>query len=195
MSQPLLSILIPTVVGREDCFNKLYSRLQDLSHGMSVEIRYMIDDKSMTIGEKRERLYNEACGIYSFQIDDDDDVSDDFFRWVMRYIPYGSPCITFMEKCLMNDNRFTSNHSIAYDKWQDNFDGYDFVRCPFYKDLILTEIAKSVPFPRTRWNEDEQWSMKLKPSLTGEIHIPYELYIYQYNNNQSHNERYGIQNL
>ena len=74
----------------------------------------------------------------------------------------------------------------------DNFDGYSYVRCPFYKDVIRTDIAKSVPFPRIRYNEDEQWSMAIKPLLTNEIHIDEELYYYNYEPKDSHAERYGI---
>ena len=93
---------------------------------------------------------------------------------------------------MMNGVYKSSNHSIKYDKWQDNFDGYDYVRCPFYKDVIRTDIAKSVPFPHIRYNEDEQWSMAVKPLLTDELHIDEELYHYIYNPTETHEERYGF---
>lgn len=190
---PLLSILIPTVIGREAQFEHLLSTLHPLIEGRPIELLYCIDDKTMPIGEKREWLYQNATGLYSWQIDDDDDISNDAIRWIMGYMSYNPDCITFQERCDINGQRLHSNHSLQYEKWQDNFDGYDFVRCPFYKDVIKTKIAKSVPFPRIRWNEDEQWSMALRPHLTGEIHIPYELYYYQHNSNpEDHSTRYGL---
>lgn len=92
---------------------------------------------------------------------------------------------------MMNGVYKSSSHSLKYSKWQDNFDGFDFVRTPFYKDVILTEIAKKVPFPYIRFNEDEKWSMSLLPHLVDEIHIDEEIYHYIYNETP-HNERYGI---
>ncbi len=220
MIQPLLSILIPTVVGRDNQFNKLIYRLNYLCEnatnkigrftnrkdydkgcavyvgkpgGHEVEIMYYRDDKSITIGEKREELYKMATGLFSWMPDDDDDCSDNAIQLILEAIKSNPeiPCITFREKCMMNGEYKSSNHSIKYEKWQDNFDGYDYVRCPFYKDVIRTDIAKSVPFPHIRYNEDEQWSMVIKPLLTNEIHIEEELYYYIYNETNP-TERYGL---
>jgi hypothetical protein len=85
----------------------------------------------------------------------------------------------------------SSNHSIKYDKWHDNHDGFDYVRTPFYKDVIRTDIAKQVPFEHIRWNEDERFNYALKPWLTEEIHIDEEIYHYIYNETNP-TERYGL---
>lgn len=212
MNKPLLSILIPTVVGREEelsilkahleC-NQFYNRWVAVSeqNGCSihtdhdllspVEIIVCKDDKTLAIGEKREMLYQLARGEYSIQIDDDDSLSDDAIGIFLKEIQNKPQCITFRENCSINGVYHSSNHSIKYEKWQALFDGFHFVRCPFYKDVIRTDIARSVPFPKIRWNEDEQWSMALKPHLTSEIHIDQELYFYQYTSTD-HNTRYGI---
>jgi hypothetical protein len=214
MSQPLLSILIPTVVGREDNCTKLLrrllaSRLEDVGQGWvgkderlwgidvgGLQIIGCKDSKEMTIGEKRELLYQKADGLFSWQIDDDDDISDDAVDSILDQIRLtGSyiDCITFEENCMMNGQYYSCRHSLEYDDWRDNFDGYDFVRTPFYKDVIKTEIAKSVPFEHIRYGEDHAWSRALKPHLKNEIHIPRELYFYIHNSKpEEHNERYGI---
>jgi hypothetical protein len=190
----LLSILIPTVVGREEQFEKLKNKLHIQTIGTGCEIQWICDNKEMSIGEKREKLYQQSNGLFSWQIDDDDDISDNAIQLILEAIRSNPeiPCITFKERCMMNGEYKSSNHSIKYEKWQDNFDGYSYVRCPFYKDVIRTDIAKSVPFPRIRYNEDEQWSMAIKPLLTNEIHIDSELYYYHYEPKETHNERYGI---
>lgn len=153
-----------------------------------------IDSKILTIGEKREKLYIIAKSSHSWQIDSDDSIAPNAIELILEAIKSNPeiPCITFKERCMMNGEYKSSNHSIKYDKWQDNFDGYDYVRSPFYKDVIRTDIAKSVPFPHIRYNEDEQWSMAIKPLLTDEIHIDEELYYYHYEPKETHNERYGI---
>lgn len=209
MTQPLLSILIPTVVGREKTFNKLVNSFfnsktdvfnnDDKFTGRfgavigDLEIYCIRDGKEMSIGEKREQLYKSAKGLYSIQVDDDDMLAPNAIQLILEAIKSNPeiPCITFKEKCLINGEYKSSNHSIKYAKWQDNFDGYDYVRSPFYKDVIRTDIAKSVPFEHIRWNEDERQSYALTPFLTDEIHIDEELYYYIHNSTNP-TERYGL---
>lgn len=209
MTQPLLSVLIPTVVGREKQFSELLSKLAQMGEfhngtmgvdliidGISnneVEVLSLKDNKEITIGEKRENLYKLANGLYSWQIDDDDLIAPNAIELILNAIKNNPevPCITFREKCMMNGVYKSSNHSIRYSQWMDNQDGFDYVRSPFCKDVIRTDIARSVPFPHIRYNEDEQWSKALYPLLTDEIHIDEELYHYIYNET-NHNERYGL---
>lgn len=215
MSNPLLSILIPTTPDRNDslshlitCINKQQYTRRSTFYDIGkmsciryfdllcpIEILVFEDERFMTIGEKREILYKHSVGEYSWQIDSDDLISDNSIELIIKSIQEtpNIHCITFREKCLMNGDYKSSNHSIKYEKWQDNFDGYDYVRTPFYKDVIRTDIAQSVHFPKIRWNEDEQWSYAIKPFLTDEVHIDEELYIYQYNSKPDEfNFRYGI---
>lgn len=223
MNNPLLSILIPTVVGREDqyknIFRKIYEQCEKLANydfkksyaimaanpkdaiahpcwGGIVQVLTEIDNKELTIGEKREILYKKSDGIYSWQIDDDDSISDNAIQLILETIKSNPeiPCITFREKCIINGEYKTSNHSIQYVKWQDNFDGYDYVRTPFYKDVIRTDIAKSVPFEKIRWNEDERWSYAIQPFLLDEIHLEEEIYHYIHNSTNP-TERYGLDKL
>lgn len=216
MKQPLLSILIPCTPDRCEDVIKLINCINDqvgitelheyaykenvkIERGISkngdVEIVIVTDAKIMTIGEKRELLYNYfATGLFSIQVDSDDLLAPNAIELILEAIKSNPeiPCITFKEKCMINGEYKSSNHSILYSQWMDNQDGYSYVRCPFYKDVIRTDIAKSVPFPHIRYNEDEQWSMAIKPLLTDEIHIEEELYYYFYEPKETHNERYGI---
>lgn len=208
MSKPLLSLLIPTVVGREQELKSLLAKIKtgpiieayphcDIRidfKNRPIEVVIAKDEKQMTIGGKRELLYNSANGLYSWQIDDDDSIAEDAISLILQAIKEnpGVDCVTFRENCMRNGEYKSSNHSLVYEKWQDNFDGYDYVRCPFYKDVIRTEIAKSVPFPKIRYGEDEQWSMALRPHLKTEYHIDKELYYYFYSPKDTHEERYGF---
>jgi len=192
---PLLSILIPTIIGRENEFSLLRSKIEKLRVKKEVELLYCIDNKEMTIGEKRGLLYENAKGVYSWQIDDDDTISDDSINLILKAIESNQPCITFQECCYINGERYTSNHSLKYDDWGEKQDGFDYVRTPFFKSVIKTEIAKSVPIPNIRYGEDHEWARALKPHLRNEVHIDKELYIYQHNSKpEDHNERYGFNN-
>lgn len=208
-----LSILIPTVFGREDSLNGLLSiilndtfKLKCLDSVLyfgytttiysndDVDVIILKDAKKVTIGEKREFLYKIAEGLFSFQVDDDDSISENAIELILAAIKSNPEidCITFREKCLMNGEYKSSNHSIKYSKWQDNFDGYDYVRSPFYKDVIRTDLARLVPFHKVRWNEDELFSKDIYPHLKSEIHLEEEIYIYIYEPKDSHEERYGF---
>lgn len=194
-----LSILIPTIEGRENSFNELHRKIRmDADFvfcilGVRIEILYLKDNKQMTIGEKRNRLYKMATGLFSIQIDDDDDLADGALWSIIVNAHLHSHCITFREKCLINGQLYSSNHSIKYDDWGENKDGYDYVRTPFFKSAIRTVIAQSIPIPHIRYGEDHEWSKLLKPHLKNEVHIDKELYIYQHNSKpEDFNSRYGI---
>jgi len=212
MTQPLLSILIPTVVGREEqCENllrkikgsiawkevKQYTNGYEAHYGecLSLPVCFQVykDNKEKSIGEKREFMYQQSMGLYSQMTDDDDELAPNAIQLILEAIKSNPeiPCITFREKCMMNGFYKTSNHSIKYHNWEDNTDGFDYVRSPFYKDVIRTDMAQRVPFEHIRWNEDERFSYALKPWLTDEIHIDEELYYYIYNETNP-TERYGL---
>lgn len=195
---PLLSILIPTVIGREKEFSSLRLSIEGNIHSWrnEIQILWAVDDKEMTIGEKREWLYNNAIGTYSVQVDDDDNLSSEFYYEVRKAIFSKShyvDCITYREMCFINGFPFTSNHSLKYDDWGERQDGFDYVRTPFMKSVIKTEIARSVPVPHLRFGEDHEWAKALKPHLHTEIHIDKELYFYQHNSKpEDFLTRYGF---
>lgn len=206
MTNPLLSILIPTVVGREEQFIALAKKVSGFTFSAedwftggfgvrcgNIEVCVLRDNKEMTIGQKREELYKRAKGLYSWQLDDDDDISDSAIDLIIYSIKQEPDCITFRENCMINGQYFSSNHSLKYDDWGEKQDGFDYVRTPFYKDVIKTEIAKSVPFEYIRYGEDHAWSRAIKPHLKSEVHINEELYFYIHNSKpEDHAERYGI---
>lgn len=216
---PLLSILIPTVVGREEQFKKLVwetirnqtefniciqGRYGQFEGGTEmklreVEILYLKDNKEITIGEKREQLYQIANGKYSWMLDDDDSIASNAIQLILEAIKSNPDvdCITFEENCMMNGKYYKSNHSLEYPDWYGDgshllADGFHYHRTPFYKDVIKTEIAKSVPFQHIRYGEDHLWSIDLKPKLASEIHINKELYYYIYEPKEDFNTRYGL---
>lgn len=199
MNTPLLSVLIPTVVGRESqleaLLTELYRQRVALDFPNVVSFHIEKDNKEMTIGEKRERLYQKAAGLYSVQWDDDDGISNNGLRLIFEAIKQEPDCITFQEHCMINGVHYNSNHSLDYGDWEGDgqkvlWDGFHYHRTPFMKSVIKTEIAKSVPIPHIRFSEDHQWSQALMPHLKTEVHIPEDIYLYQHTSS-NFNERYG----
>lgn len=205
ITQPLLSILIPTVVGREDDLNNGFFKdskekiQKEFTKGYleivykEVEVIISKDNKEMTIGGKRELLYKRAKGLYSIQVDDDDELAPNAIQLILEAIKSNPEvdCITFEEHIDIDGKIQRSNHSLKYDDWHNNYDGFDYVRTPFFKSVIKTEIAKSVPIPHIRFGEDHQWAQALKSHLHTEIHIDEQIYRYIHISSD-HETRYGF---
>lgn len=190
-----LSILIPTIKERDEQFFKLrqfiYRQIIDFELHDQVEILPLRDDKEMTIGEKRNRLYQMATGEYSWQIDDDDWIHYEAIPMIFNKLD-GADCVGFKELCIFDGKRLeSSNFSLKYPGWLDNYDGYNHVRTPFFKTPIKTEICRQVNIPPIRFGEDHEFSRMITPMLETENWIDEFLYIYRHNSSP-HNERYGI---
>lgn len=210
MTQPLLSILIPTVVGREAHLNNLTTKLFGIPignddmigyiGGMVGEIHLIIakDNKEMTIGQKRELLYSKAEGMYSIQIDDDDELAPNAIELILDAIKSNPEVdvITFEEYCNMDGKEYKSNHSATYSGWEGDGnslfpDGFHFHRTPFFKSVIRTDLAKSVPIQKVRFGEDHIFANDLHPLIQSEIHIDKTLYRYIHISSNP-TERYGL---
>jgi len=201
MTQPLLSILIPYTLDRKLEYDNLYNRLiflginTDKYRGIVEEISDFAD-KHEPIGSKRERMYGYANGSYSWQIDCDDDISDNAIELILEAIKQNPDCITFEEYVNIDGVEYRSNHSLSYPDWNGDGngilnDGFHFQRTPFFKSVIKTSIAQSVPVPHKRWGEDHEWARLLKQHLHSEIHIPEQIYRYIHVSS-NHVERYGL---
>lgn|SRR5690242_9734837 len=199
MSEILLSILIPVTPDRQKMADKLefefWRQMKDLLP--HIEIIQELDNKKMTIGEKRNIMYQKANGIYSVQWDSDDWISDDGIKKIFNSImKCDYDCCTYEEYVNIDGKEYKSNHSLQYENWDGDgnkifSDGFHFHRTPFFKSVIKTEIAKSVPVPYERFGEDHHWAQALKSNLKSEVHIPEQIYHYLHISSDF-NERYGI---
>lgn len=194
----ILSILIPTVEGREKSLNKLLSYLKwqidFVGASDKVQIVTEWDKKEMTIGQKRNVLLSKATGLYSWMIDDDDTISDNAIELILKAAEDGSDCIGFKELCIMDNKTVkTSNFSLQYKRWDvkaQMLHRFDHVRTPFCKTPIKTELAKSVKYRDERYQEDEHYANDIKPLLKTESYIDEFIYIYRYKN-EPHLQKYG----
>lgn len=195
-----LSILIPTVVGREEKLNQLmkvldpqFDRLVQLSiHSgiMPVEILIDKDNKEVSIGAKRQRLLEKALGEYVVFVDDDDLVSDDYIDQILNNL--GEDAIGFLIDCF-EQSRYTgrAKASRSYANWGENQDGYKYVRTIYHKTPVKRELALRAGFKDMRFGEDYDYCMRLKPFIKSENFIDKVLYYYRYEH-EDHNTKYGI---
>jgi hypothetical protein len=164
----------------------------------NVEVIVYEDNKELTLGEKRQRMYQLANGLYSFQLDSDDCIAPNFIDLVLDAITDQPDVISYEEKVAINGIEYQSNFSNEYADWEGDGskmfpDGFHFHRTVFYKCVIRTSLAQSVPFLPIRFGEDHEFAKALKPKIKSEVHIPRQLYLYTHNSKpEDFKERYGF---
>jgi len=216
MIQPLLSILIPITPDR---FNTVLPLIQKLGFAVGLndfisdgewlkgwnntrtfetELWIYNDNKEATIGEKRDSLYKCSNGLFSWQIDSDDDIADNAIELILNAIKSNPDVdvISFEEYVNMDGKEYRSNHAAIYSGWEGDGnsifpDGFHFHRTPFFKSVIRTELAKSIPIQKIRFGEDHAFANDLHPLIKSEFHISEPLYRYIHRSSD-HNTRYGI---
>lgn len=185
-----LSILIPTIVGREEMYDALVSKLRKQYSGHEVEICTLKDNREMPIGEKRNKLLEMANGEYITAIDDDDDVSDNYMELMFKAIESGRDCASL--KGIITTNGATPEvfeHSLKYTCWKTNPDEAEvkYERTPNHLSLVKASIAKQFLFPpEKKHGEDHDWSKAIYESgiLKTEYYIDEIFYFYKFISNK-----------
>lgn len=190
----LLSIQIPTITERKEQFEKLYNFILKQAEGKSVEVIYECDNKEMSIGVKRQKLLSRSHAEYFVQIDDDDMVADNFVGKVLEALKTRPDCVGYLEDITWDGKKKVACHSNRFAQWADNVQGYDFVRTPFFKDVIKVSVAQRVGVRDMRFGEDHDFAKRIKPFLRTEVFINEKMYFFTYNSlsKEQANERYGI---
>lgn len=196
--KPLLTIAIPSIVGREKELNRLIHKLIDGNDYTNVNLLWEIDNKEMPIGQKRQILLEKASGEYIVQIDDDDLVPDYYIQEVLKTLESKPDCVGYLEE--IRPGGKLAAHSNDYDRWEECRlnSVYNYHRTIFHKDPIRTDIARQIGFnPTLRFAEDHDFSIRLKQSglLKNEVFLDFVMYIYNDPGSlteQQKRERYGL---
>lgn len=196
-----LSICIPTITERQDQCRNLVAYLADQikRNGLEkeVEILVEVDNREMSIGEKRERLYKRARGKFAVQIDDDDYIPENYVEMVALATLADVDCIGYLEEVVFQGRVLTAKHSMEYEKWETlprQIGGVHFRRTPFCKTPIRTFLCQQAGVPHIRFNEDEQFANRVRPLLKSQIFLNAYMYRYEMpimNRNTMH-DRYGV---
>ena len=149
----MLSVCIPTLPERIQMFQTLWDRLQGLVKTAPFEIELIAQSGDDTTGKKRNDLIYEAKGDYVVFIDDDDQVSDDYFLVMEEGIKQGVDCIRLNGKYSFNGSYQKNFHcSLTYTQWGDET-AFAY-RPPCHLNPIKTSIMKRFPFQDTSVGED-----------------------------------------
>lgn len=181
-----LSILIPTLPGRERFFDNVYNcimrQIEDTDNIDDIEV---LDDRSprsaYSIGIKRNLLMARAQGEYMAFIDDDDRIADNYIELVMGGIATNPDCCSLRGIITTNGaNPKPFIHSIKYDSMWEDTEAY--YRPPNHLNTIKTELARQCEFPDWQRSEDSNFCFQLRDKglLKKEYVIEPVIYYYDY---------------
>ena len=101
-----LTILILSLPNRLEKLDRIYRKLSKQVITRPVQILYLGDNKSMTVGEKRNMILSIAKGRYVCFIDDDDLVTDDYIESIFKAMEVDPDVITFnVEKTISGKDK------------------------------------------------------------------------------------------
>jgi glycosyltransferase involved in cell wall biosynthesis len=189
------SILILSIPSRLDSLKALYAKLEgQIGDRKDIEVLTIVDNKKMTIGEKRNHALSLARGTYLAFLDDDDTVDDAYMTEIMKAIDTqpNVDVINFNQHCTVNGKTFFVFFGLSHPRSPQeqmalNPDGTakDLRRPPYHMCVWKSIIAKNTPFDNSSWGEDSRWIEKLCQRSKTEHHIDKVLHYYQYSDQTS----------
>ena len=187
----ILSILIPTLPERADKFNKLFFDINfqiELQNAFGI-VEVLTDEapKGKSIGEKRNQLLEKASGEYVCFIDDDDKISNDYIRLVLKALQSKPDCLSLKGVITFDGgNPKIFEHSIKYKEYKSTENAITYERYPNHLNVIKKIIAKQFKFLEINFGEDTDWATQIHKSglLKKEVHIDEILYYYKYISNK-----------
>lgn len=179
-----LSILICTVPSRVETYLPKMINALDKQATRDVEILYLGDNKQRTVGEKRNNLLNLAKGDYVVFVDDDDEVTEDYVKMILRGADSGADVINFKVKCSVNGGEY---RDVIYDaRFRKNENLKDrYHRLPNHIMAIKRDLAVRAGFPQKNMGEDDDFSRRLRPLIKTQATIDKVLYYYIFSHQTS----------
>lgn len=206
--QPLLSILILSVLPRHESLKKLMFNLQRqiIKNKLQekIEIVLYVDNFEKTVGEKTQTALDKCNGKYACGIGDDDEISDNYCEEIIKAIEVSeADHITFNVKVIDNekDNQTRVECSIKNKIKPSYIWGlpslnkgkfFGLIRGIKYytHTLMVTKLEKTkhlAKFPFTNVGSDEKYYNEIyeKKLLKTEYKIDKTLYVYHMNHKKS----------
>jgi hypothetical protein len=175
----LLSILVPTVPGRESKLARLLASLDAQTHGRhDVELLVLRDSRSLTIGEKRNKMVQIARGEYVAFVDDDDAVAADYVETICKSLLQAAPDVLCFTVAVMGHGpekpcRFHPSFG------HENL-AHEYRRKPNHLMVWRRELAAAIPFPHVRRHEDDAWAERMATVASRVTTVERVLYTYQF---------------
>lgn len=176
---PKLSILTPTIPGREKQLKQLSEKIASQIGKFHVEHLALTDNRSRTIGAKRQALLDIARGEYISFVDDDDDVSADYVSSLIAAIEKGADVITFRQRAIYNGKESEIVFGINNQDEQFN-PGAITYRAPWHICAWKRERIIDCQFGESNYGEDRIWCLQARKRARTGHHIDRILHNYRH---------------
>jgi len=187
-----LSILICSVQKRLQKFAQLAEHLEKQATGKAVEILWLGDNKSMTVGEKRNKLLSISKGNYVAFVDDDDWVADDYIDELLKGTESGKDVICF--NALYRNLLTGVEEPVSFDisNLNVNEQGHR-LRMPSHLCAVKREAAIATGFLSANFGEDTNFGLRLRNErrIQSQHKIDKVLYYYNFHPVQSETYKYS----
>lgn len=175
-----LYILIPSVPERLSNVQKQFEKLDN----STCIIYALTDNRNLSIGQKRNELLNMVpFGEYAMFLDDDDELSTDFFKhWAN--VPKDVDIITFMQcaRIIDMDNDTTCIINFRLNGHNNQILEGGIIERPAWHCCIFKVTGKlKGKFGNSNWGEDDDFQKVLNQVCETEHHIHEVLHHYKQN--------------
>ena len=175
----ILSILTPTIPGREAQLKALTDKLAHQIGNLAVEHLVICDNRMRSIGAKRQALVDIARGEYLAFCDDDDDISDDYITNLLSGCMSGADVITFKQRAVVNGAESTVHFSTRHPDGPFNPGGIT-LRNAWHVCAWKREAVKGCLFGESNYGEDAEWCAQARRRIRTEYHIDAILHTYRH---------------
>ena len=182
-----LTVLIPTLSSRTGNIKSLLDELNYQIQNKPVQVIWLGDNKSMTVGEKRNHLISMAKGDFVSFIDDDDRVSDNYISTILIAIEDNTDKTVI---CFLGEQTTDGNQDIPFRynvsfgrNHKKNIDGKRWkVMLPDHL-CVWNKSKITEKFPLKNLGEDHDWARLMAMTYTEEDQVLLNdfLYFYVYN--------------
>lgn len=189
-----LSIMILSVPRRVEngVFKDLFLECSRQAEGKPVEILAFVDNKKITIGEKREVLLQATHGQWVCYCDDDDGLDANFIDEILKAIDSGQnpDVIVFKQSAVLDGgNPFIVSFGIENKNEPTRKDEkgqwVDIKRLPFHMCVWKASIAKKHHVPFISYGEDWAWAEKMLTEVKTQYRIDKVLHYYRFDSNKT----------
>ena len=177
-----LSILTPACWERADQVRKLRDELQSQIAQMpafTVEHLVLLDNRTRSVGLKRQALADAALGDYIAFVDDDDWIAQDYVPSLLAGIESGADVITFEQDAFVNGQHGKVVMKLGQkdEVWKP---GRTTRRNAWQVCAWKRSIAQQCLFPDMMDGEDVRWCRQARHLAQSSHHLPQILHTYRH---------------
>ena len=180
----ILSILTPTIPGREKQLQALQTRIEAQSSGLksSGQVEHLVfcDNRTRSIGAKRQALVNISRGQYIAFVDDDDDIADSYVAELLTAAASGADVITFLQGATYNGLQSVVDFQLGQGD-HSFMPGGITNRDAWHVNAWRRSRVAHCQFGESNYGEDLTWCQQARRMAETTVHIPKILHFYRHN--------------